>query len=495
MKTNKFLNVLMLVAFIGISVSCVEDGDFDVPSGTEVQEPIIPQNALVTFQSAINSLINEIDDNNNNVIDNGENGVFTYPSDDPNVDGDELYTFGYVISSDRAGNFFEELIIQNSIDGNNPTNDVRLGFKVEVNVSSLFQTYQTGRKIYIKLNDLSIGISNGVYTIGKEDGNNIGQIQPYEYQDFITRSNEVATMTPKVTTIANLSAADLNTLIQLDNMQFFRDQLLLTYAGEPSDQFDGFRTLESCDDGSTILLQSSTFSDFKSIQVDQNKGNIQGIFSRDFGDDFNVFIINGLSDINFANTDRCDPIELDCGIATAEGPNTLFEDDFQSQTTFSPITGNGWTNFIQEGTEGWEAYVSGGANASLGTSARVGSFQSGDASSVAWLISPAIDFDAQTGETLTFQTSNSFADGSTMDLLFSTDWDGNTANITSATWGILPAAYIVQDSDFFGAWLSSGIVDLSCATGTMHIAFRYKGSGDSGFDGTYELDEIKIKSN
>jgi len=475
MKTNKFLNVLMLIAFIGISVSCVEDGDFDVPNGTEVQEPTLTGTAT-TFNAVYAAY--------NQAVSNGDSFV-TFEND--------LYITGYVISSDRAGNFFEELIIQNKIDDSSTTADPRLGIKVELNISGLFQTYQFGRKVYIKLNGLSAGISNGVLVIGK--GADLDQIQPFEYQNFILRSSEVATITPKVSTVANLSTADHNTLIQLDNMQFFRDQLALTYAGEANDQFDGFRTLESCDDGSTILLQSSTFSDFKSIQVDQNKGNIQGIFSRDFGDDFNVFIINGLSDINFANTDRCDPIELDCGIAAAEGPNTLFEDDFQTQTTFSPITGNGWTNFIQEGTEGWEAYVSGGANASLGTSARVGSFQSGDASSVAWLISPAIDFDAQDGETLTFQTSNSFSDGSTMDLLFSTDWDGNTANITSATWGILPAAYIVQDSDFFGSWLSSGIVDLSCATGTMHIAFRYKGSGDAGFDGTYELDEIKIKSN
>ncbi|WAC03877.1 choice-of-anchor J domain-containing protein [Lacinutrix neustonica] len=79
----------------------------------------------------------------------------------------------------------------------------------------------------------------------------------------------------------------------------------------------------------------------------------------------------------------------------------------------------------------------------------------GDASSVAWLITPAIDLDANNGVTINFKTSNSFADGSNMELLFSTDWDGTEANIASATWGILPAAYIVQNSDFFGDWLDS----------------------------------------
>ncbi|QMU63514.1 MAG: hypothetical protein GKR88_03970 [Flavobacteriaceae bacterium] len=474
MKTNTILKTFLYIAFISISISCVKDGDFETPN-VSIQEPVVT-GTETTFNAVLAAY--------NQAIANGAAFV-TFDQD--------IYITGYVISSDRAGNFFEELIIQNKTDDSNPAADPRLGLKIELNVASLFQTYQIGRKIYVKLNGLSAGMSNGVLTLGK--GSDLDQIQPYEYQNFILRSSEVATLTPKVSTITALTTADQNTLIQLDNIQFFRDQLALTYAGEASDQFDGFRTLENCTGNTTISLQTSTFADFKSIRVNQNKGSIQGIFSRDFGNDFNVFVVNSLSDINFTDTNRCDPIELNCGLAAAEGSNTLFEDNFETQATFTPISGNGWTNFIQEGTKAWEAYSSGGSNASLGISARIGSFRSGDASSIAWLISPQINFDAQTGETLTFQTSNSFADGSTLELLFSMDWDGTTANITSATWGILPAAYITQDTDSFASWFSSGIADLSCATGNIYIAFRYKGSGDEGFDGTYELDNIKIKSN
>jgi len=185
---------------------------------------------------------------------------------------------------------------------------------------------------------------------------------------------------------------------------------------------------------------------------------------------------------------------LDCGLASAQASNNIFADDFQSQSVGSLISGNGWTNYIQEGTEGFEAYTQGGTNSSLGTSCRIGSFRSDDASSIAWLITPAIDLDAQNGETFMFKSSNSFSDGSELELLFSPDWDGTEVNITSATWGVLPAAYIVQDSDFFGAWFDSEIVDLSCGTGTIHIAFKYTGSGVAAFDGTYELDDISIDS-
>ena len=120
---------------------------------------------------------------------------------------------------------------------------------------------------------------------------------------------------------------------------------------------------------------------------------------------------------------------------------------------------------------------------------------SGDASTIAWLITPQINFDAQDGETLNFMTSNSFSDGSTLELLFSSDWDGVPENIPSATWDIIPAAFIVGDDDFFVDWFPSGNVSLDCIDGLGYIGFRYIGSGDEDFDGTYELDEIQIQSN
>ena len=51
--------------------------------------------------------------------------------------------------------------------------------KVEVNVRSLSDTYEFGRKIYIKLNELALGESNGVLTLGKPAGSDIEQIHRF----------------------------------------------------------------------------------------------------------------------------------------------------------------------------------------------------------------------------------------------------------------------------------------------------------------------------
>ena len=477
--TNKFLTLLSLIAILFTANSCVNDNDYKIPEIVIDAPDLAALGSKTTFNAVVSRYLDA-------VADGDQVGVFEF--DDP------LYIEGYVISSDRAGNFFEELVIQNSTNADDVGSDPRRGFNVQINVSSLSDTYEMGRKVYVKLNGLAIGIENGVYALGRAVGASLEQIQSYEYKNFIIRDPEVATLTPKIAAIRDLTEQDENTLIQLNDMQVHRSLLSKTFAGEPDDQFDGFRTLEGCDDNATILLQTSTFADFKSLPVPQNRGSLLGIFSRDFGDDFNVFIVSSATDITFDNPERCDPIELDCGLATSTGPNNLFSENFESQVNNTLISGNGWTNYRQAGVKGWEAYTATGTNASLGKSARVNPFNSGDASTISWLITPAIDFDAQDGETLNFKTSNSFSDGSTMELLFSTDWDGVPANIVNATWGLLPAAYIVQDSDFFGTWFNSGNVDLSCAEGTMYIAFKYNGSGQPDFDGTYELDDIRIDS-
>lgn len=474
MKTIKFKYLFTLLTALAVVTSCVEDDDFKVPDLTIV-EPTIEGNIITVDAVA---------------------GFFAQAL----ADGDATFTFeetnnvmsAYVISSDEAGNFFEEIILQDKLE--NPTT----GVKLLIDVNPLFTRYELGRKVFITLDGLSVGLDNGVLTLGIANGTEIDQIPSPLEEAFITRSAEKGDLVPLPISLSSINEGMTNLFVTLADAQFHRSEVLidnpLTFAAEPLDEFDGERTLESCEGGS-IVFSSSTFADFKGLELPTQRGSINGILTKNFfGDEFN-FVVNAPSDISFNNAERCDPIEIDCDLASAQGAQNIFEDDFESQAVGSLISGNGWTNYIQEGTEGFEAFVQGGTNFSLGVSCRIDSFRSDDASSIAWLITPAIDLDAQEGETFMFKSSNSFSDGSELELLFSPDWDGTEANITSATWGVLPAAYIVQDSDFFGAWFDSGIVDLSCASGTIHIAFKYTGSGDADFDGTYELDEISIDSN
>ncbi|MFI1772868.1 DUF5689 domain-containing protein [Thalassobellus citreus] len=471
------MNKLYILLSVLMMASCVNDDDYKIPTPNESENISIPDNKLTTFR-AIHQRFEQ-------AINNGDLIARIY-------DDEDIYIEGYVVSSDAAGNFFEELIIQNKIDDSSTDADQRLGLKVDINVSSLSDTYEFGRKVYIKLAGLTIGETNGVITIGKGDAVKVKQIQPAEYRDIVIRTNEVATIVPKIVSPENLTDADLNTLIRLDNMQLNRFELGASYASESIDEYDGLRTLESCDSGVSILMQTSTFSDFKSVIVPQGKGSVTGIFSRDFGDDFNVVIVNSATDVNLDSSERCDPMELNCGLASSIGSSNLFYEDFESQKNNKPIVIDGWTNYIEAGTEAWEGFSSTSSNASLGRSARFQSASSGDASNIGWLITPAINLDTYNSVTLRFKTSNSLADSSFLEVLYSLDWDGTEENITSATWGVLSDAYVVKDSDSFVPWFNSGTVDLSCAMGTMYVAFKFTGSGQDTFDGIYELDEVSV---
>jgi hypothetical protein len=465
------------IVFFGILLvcfSCVNDDDFGVPNISS-ENPMIPDEKLTTFK-AIKSLYEQTVNGGNTTV---------------KIE-DDIYIKGYVVSSDKAGNFFEELIIQNKIDDSNPDSDPRLGFKIDINQSSLSDTYQFGQKVYVKLQGLTIGETSGVVTIGKGEAVSVEQIQPAEYKEIVLRTNEIVDIKPKVSGLADLTEADENTLIQLNNMQLNRFELGATYASESFDEFDGLRLLESCDSGIQIIMQTSTFSDFKSLIVPQGKGQVTGVFSRDFRDNFNVLVINSSVDVNFDNNQRCDPLEFSCGLASAIGSQNLLYEDFEPQRNNRPIEIDGWTNYIEAGTEAWEGYSSTSSNASLGRSCRFQSASSGDASNIGWLITPAINLDAQDGETLQFKTSNSLADSSYMEVFYADDWDGSEAGVNAATWRILTDAYVVKDSDSFAEWFSSGNIDLSCLSGTIHIAFKYTGSGQSTFDGVYELDEISV---
>lgn len=468
MKTIKLTDVFAAIIALLTITSCVQDDDFSTPDLTAT-DPVL--DGEVISVSALRNLF----------LQEGETVDLTESTQ---------YVEGFVISSDESGNWFEEIIIQDNATA--PT----AGVRILIDESPLFTYYEIGRKIFVKLGGLHLGESNGVLTLGVT--NNLEKIPAPLQFDYIQRSATVETIVPVETTISNLSEDLENIFIKLTDVQFAKEEVIdqsLTYAGEPLDEFDGERTIFSCATEQTLILSTSTFANFKSIVLPTGRGSISGVLTRNFfGEDFNL-AINDRNDVVFDQAERCDPVEIDCGVADAAGSTILFEDFFETQATNSPISGNGWTNYQQEGSETWEAYSSGGQNASLGISARVGSFQSGDDATIAWLITPMLDLQANTGETLQFMTSNSFSDGSTLDLLFSSDWDGTEAGIATATWDVLPAGVIVDDGDFFGDWIDSGIVDLSCIESNGYVAFRYSGSGDADFDGTFELDEIQINAN
>lgn len=472
MKTLNFYQLFTLVIAVVVS-SCVQDDEFNVPDTTLQDQDSLVHGTQISIGALRNLLAQEQNNNQNDILD---------------LEETDTYIVGYVISNDEGGNFFEELILQDT--PKNPT----AGVRVLVDANPLFTSFEPGRKVFVKLNGLTLGIDGGVVSLGVRDDDNLGKIAESRLFDYLIRDDETETLVPLPININDFTKDKTNLYVRIDNVQFGAEEVLgdvpKTFAGEPDDEFDGERKLLSCADGLSTVFSTSTFADFKSVLLPSGIGSVRAILTRDFFDEFFIVTVNDPSFVDFSAGERCDL----CGDAQIKGDNILFSEFFETQTEGSPITGNGWTNYTAAGSETWKAYFDDGTNASLGISARIDSFNSEDERTIGWLITPEINFDAQEMETLEFKTSTSFADDSQMVVLFSQDWEGAEETISDASWNPVPAARIAQNSDFFGDWIASGLVDLSCISGTGHIAFKYLGSGNPDRDGTYELDEIEIRS-
>lgn len=458
--------------------SCVQDDDFSIPN--TIDPPVNPETEFAALfngvmTNASETTFNAVVSRYESAVADGEQiGEFSTEFDTP------LYITGYVVSSDEGGNFFEEIIVQNSTNDQNPDGDTRRGLKVEINTRSLSDFYDFGRKVYIKLNGLAIGESNGVFTLGKAEGNGIGQIQEFEFMDFVLRDPEVATIEPKVANPSELTEGDENTYVQLTNMQINRNQLNLTMAGEASDQFDGFRTLESCAGGGSITLQTSTFADFIALPVPQGSGTISGIFTRDFGDDLNVFVINSMADIDMTG-DRCDPDFLECE-TPGNGTSTIYEEDFESFGTFDS---EGWINLnLNGGNVDWnEGSFSGNAYA------QISGFSSNENPITVWLVTPMIDLTGTTGANLSFDVQTNFNNGNILSAFITDDFTGD---VTTTDWQILDVTIPEGSSTGFGNFESVGPVNISCLSGEVYVAFLYEGA-DPGPTTRYHIDNVEVK--
>lgn len=468
MKNNKLNLIALLTLFLGL-IACVEDGDYTIPS-TNDTEPAIAAHKNALFSVVKTNLQQEF--NNNNKL------VYTFPKSENSTPLTVIE--GYVVSSDAAGNFYKKLVLQDK--ASEPT----FGFELLLDNTSLSQTYEPGRKVYVVLDGLSVTYDDGdrninptnniagKYTVGQLVGDRVDEVSQPTVKDHVFASATKVDLVPTIVKLDNITEAHVNTYVKIEGAQFDKSQLNKTFSGEANDSFDGLRFLTECISGKSINLQTSTFASFKNNSLPQGKGNIKSILTKDFRAENFVVIVNSPSSINF-DEQRCDP---------------LFEENFEGESN-GAIAINGWTNYMEAGTKSWEVFSD--AN-SLGNSARIGSYRSGDVSTISWLITPEFNFDAQSNEILNFKTSNSFSDGSDLEVLISTDWDGNVANISTANWSVLPAT-IVSDTEYYKNWVSSGDVDLSGYNGKGYIAFKYTGSGNGSNDGTYELDDIVIKTN
>ena len=79
-----------------------------------------------------------------------------------------------MISSDQEGNFTNTLCVQDEIE--NPTG----GFRLLIDEENIFERFQVGDKVLLKLNYLYLDKIDGVYTIGVFKDDSVDEINEDE---------------------------------------------------------------------------------------------------------------------------------------------------------------------------------------------------------------------------------------------------------------------------------------------------------------------------
>lgn len=479
MKTIKIYNIITLFILVFTLNSCVQDGDFTIPELT-VKETNITANS--TLEKVKTALQQEFFSN--------EKLVFTFPINENNP----TFIEAYVISSDATGNFYNKLIVQDKAE--NPT----AGIEILINKSALSNLFTIGQKIYIKLDGLSvsyddgqstvnpINLAPGKYSLGFLEGDRSGKIPSTAIKNHLFRTSTIAAIIPQKITVETITDATLNTFVQLEKAQFDISEKGKTFAGEKYDEYDGFRYLFECGSEHELRLQTSTFSSFKSTLIPEGQGKIDFILTKDFKSEFLVAIVNSPSTIDFTNATRCDPVFLNCPENTNVGNVILIDENFENIKTNSQLLNAGWSNINANGGKNVFKSKTKNGNRVMEMSA----YNTAENPLEIWLISPTINLDTTTYETLTFETNNGYDNGKALKVFVSSDFSGD---VKTATWTQINANLSVGPSnDYSNFFTKSGNISLSCLSGNVHVAFQYFG-GDGGVSTTVQIDNVKITGN
>ncbi len=477
MKTKRIIYAFsMLLITVGVFSSCVKDDDFDTPP-IGINPPDI-DGQIISISAAKSMLLQEAGVSSLNDLQGAEQLTF---------EGTDLYMEGYVVSSDEAGNFYKEMVLQDKAV--NPTS----GIKIMIDENPLFTKYEIGRKVYVELDGFTIGFSNGVISLGiTRAGSDYVDGAPEEFVDKIIRTTVLDSVVPLEISISDFSRQYDNLLIKLDSVEFPANIALgdnaKTFAAEPGEQYDAQRTIESCESGNTTTLLTSTFAGFKAMKLPKKSGSITAILSKTFNGSKYVLKINDPSNLHFTE-ERCDG-------ANPGGPTNPgtpgqaaypFTEDFESLLDYDPIDNlTGWTNQNVSGNDRvWLA-----RSFDNNQYAQMSAYQANGAVET-WMITPGVDLSGASAPVLTFKTEDGYYNGDALKVYVSTDFAGDA---TTATWTELTNQATINQghSSGYGQFIPSGEVDLSTYVGqTVYIGFKYVGD-PNGVTSTYQVDDVSI---
>ncbi|MBT8235423.1 MAG: lamin tail domain-containing protein [Bacteroidia bacterium] len=197
-------------------------------------------------------------------------------SEEPSQITDEAYVEGWVISSDQAGNFFNELWLQDELS------DPQTGIKIVMEQRDTYVRYPVGTRLFISLKGLWIRKKYGLCEVGSVQslfGNqSIGRIPFHQLTSHIKAAcSDPAEVAPAIVSLTHIEETQLNSLIRVENVEFEFDEIGKTLAIEKEETE---RIITDCL-GNEMRILTSGYSDFYQDLIPDTHGQITGILMAD----------------------------------------------------------------------------------------------------------------------------------------------------------------------------------------------------------------------
>jgi Family of unknown function (DUF5689)/Domain of unknown function (DUF5017) len=438
MKTINFKSVFLIAVSSILLNSCVKDDDYSTPDLQQCTETSLVKTKEVNQIPAF--------------------GLVTQNTSNDIIEA-------YVTSSDISGNFYKAVSFQ-TLNGS-------IGFSIPVDASSTFINYEPGRKVLIKLKDLYTDVKDGGIRIGglyanSTGGAEVGRLSESQFKNAVVRSCTVAkddNLVRTMTIAAAKNDANLNTLIEFNNVQTSPCDLSTTYYDAQNDLGGATNHLVTDASGNMIIVRISAYSSFASKNIPTGSGKLRGVLTK-YGTDYQ-FMVRSEKDVNLVNPRFALPLvneSFDGGLACWTVQSVLGAQYWQESTTF----GN------------------------PGACAKMSGFAGTNQANEDWLISPKQNLSTLTAATLTFDTAARYG-GNVLQVLISRNYSGSGSPLVAGvTWTPLTATFSSVTGNF--VWTPSGNININSFTGpgnsNVYVAFKYTSTTSAA--ATWELDNVKI---
>lgn len=431
MKTRFIKSVTVFTILLGLFTSCVKD-DSNVDNLTA---------GIQTYEMTANKTISDI------VAFNNTGTPVLYTADD--------ILEGYVTSSDETGTFYNTICLQNLATNTSQP----VGCSISANFSSFGKGFTPGRKIYVKMKGLYTAIVDGSLKIGALFEGEVGRISENEWQNFLFPSSTIVnedSMTRTVSLTAAANNANLNTLIDIDNVQFADGSLTRTYFDIDSGGNATNHNIVDVNGGTTRYFRVSAYALFAYQNVPSGRGKIRGVMTK-YGSDFQ-FLVRHQNDVKLVNP-------------RTYTFNSTLNETFQSYT----VNQSGFVNYLNFPALGTKQWLIKSVNSSL--CIQMSAFGGTLERNKSYFVVP-VNFDA--ANTMTFQVDVDFISTALgLKVYRTTDYvPGN--KISDATLVDITSNFVLPTGNTT-SFVSAGTYTFPTAlTQNGYIVFEYTGSNISG---------------